>query len=207
MARPGTTCSTPSASTCSSVWTKRGGLPAARKAHAEYFATLAAAARTGLRTAGVADLDETARARARQPLGRPHLRSRRARSAPRRSSRRRARVVLRHGRARLRGACVHRSCAGVGRGGAASAAHRADGVPLLPRDRGRRPRGGGRGGRARALAGGDERRAVGNRNAPVGARIRVRLCRPAAARARPRRGSAPRVRAIWATGGEPRRRR
>ena len=42
MARRGTTCLTPSATTRSSVSPKRGGLPAAaRKAHAEYFATLA----------------------------------------------------------------------------------------------------------------------------------------------------------------------
>ena len=57
-----------------------GGLAAARKAHAEYFATLADAARTGAPRAGLAGLVDAARARERQPVGRPDLRARRARA-------------------------------------------------------------------------------------------------------------------------------
>ena len=51
-----------------------GGLAAARKAHAEYFATLADSARCASWTP-VASVGRTPRARARQPLGRPHVRA------------------------------------------------------------------------------------------------------------------------------------
>ena len=56
-----------------------GGLAAARKAHAEYFATLADAARPGLRGSEWFELGQASRARQRQPLGRPRLRARHAR--------------------------------------------------------------------------------------------------------------------------------
>ena len=92
---------------------KAGSLSAAQLVHAEYFATVADAARTDF-AVRVAGLDETARAGARQPLGCPHLCARRARSARRGPPGRGAGVVFRHGRSRLGGACVHRSRAGVG---------------------------------------------------------------------------------------------
>ena len=59
--------------------------------------------------AGVAGVDEAARAGARQPLGCRDLCPRRARSGPRRPTRRGPRVVLRHRRARLGGTSVHRT--------------------------------------------------------------------------------------------------
>ena len=56
-----------------------GGLAAARKAHAEYFATLAETARRELRGGGVVGLAQASRGRQRKPLGRPRLRARDAR--------------------------------------------------------------------------------------------------------------------------------
>ena len=85
-----------------------GGLDAARGAHAEYFAALAEEAWVGLRGPDWLRLGTPPRAGERQLLGRARLRARRARPG-RRGSARHARVVLRAGRARLRGAALPRA--------------------------------------------------------------------------------------------------
>ena len=73
---------------------ERGGLPAARKAHGEYFATLADAAQRGLRTAEWPTWMKLLEREHDNLWASTKLRSRSARSAPRRSSRRRARGDL-----------------------------------------------------------------------------------------------------------------
>ena len=150
-----------------------GGLAAAREAHVGVLRDRGRGCADGATRAGVADVDETARTGARQPLGCPHLRSRGAPSARRCPPGRGAGVVLRHRRTSLRGARVRRGRAGVGGRGTAAAAGRDAGVHLLPRDRRGRSRGGDRGGRARTRAGGGDRCAVGNGDGPAGARVRA----------------------------------
>ena len=156
--------------------------------------------------AGVAGVDEAARAGARQPLGGALLRPRhvgRSRRGPPRGG---ARVVLRHGRARLGGARVHGSRAGARGRFAHAAPHRAPGEPVLPRDGRGGSRGRDRDRRARSRAGGAERGALGNRPRSVGAflRLRPRRARRAGASRSPRRRGA--TSRASGTDGEPGRR-
>ena len=85
-----------------------GGLAAARGAHADYFAALADEARVELRGPEWLRWQTPPGAGERQPLGCAGVRARRARPC-RRGSARHARVVLRAGRARLRGTALPRA--------------------------------------------------------------------------------------------------
>ena len=130
-----------------------GGLAAARKAHAEYFATLAEAARRGLRGAGVVELGQASRARQRQPLGRPRLRARHARPRRRDLAWRVAGLCTsRSPSASPRAASSSSSRSRLPRTTRRSACDRAAGVALLPRHGGARPRRRDRGGRTGACA-------------------------------------------------------
>ena len=130
-----------------------GGLAAARAAHAEYFAALADEARVELRGPEWLRWQTPARAGERQSLGCARVRAGRAatlRVAIRLGT---LGVVLRAGRARLRGTALPRAravCHARRRTGRAT--DRAARRPLLPRDRGARSRRRARGGRTRARA-------------------------------------------------------
>ena len=103
-----TTCSTASASTCSSGLPRAAGSRAVRGAHAEYFAALAEEAREGLRGPEWLAWEHRLELGERQPLGCARVRAGRARLC-RRGSARHARVVFRARRACFRRTAIPRA--------------------------------------------------------------------------------------------------